>query len=81
MSQQVSEAMPGTVPMKSVTPSSPADTNICKNADFCNVTSCGCCENRRFGGTRRLHHQGKTNQRNMSSVKRNTQLKHFRCVI
>jgi hypothetical protein len=28
-----------------------------KNGDFCDVTPCGCCKIRRFGGTYRLHHQ------------------------
>jgi hypothetical protein len=34
-----------------------------KNAVFCDVTPCGCCKNRRFGGTYRLHHRGGNNQR------------------
>jgi hypothetical protein len=29
-----------------------------KNAVFWDVTSCGFCKNRRFGGAYRLHHQG-----------------------
>jgi hypothetical protein len=29
-----------------------------KNAIFSDVTPCGSCKNRRFGGTYRLHHQG-----------------------
>jgi hypothetical protein len=29
-----------------------------KNADFWDVTPYGCCKNRLFGGTYRLHHQG-----------------------
>jgi hypothetical protein len=29
-----------------------------KNAVFWDVTSCGSCKNRHFGGTYRLHHQG-----------------------
>jgi hypothetical protein len=29
-----------------------------KNAVFWDVTLCGSCKNRRFGGTYRLHHQG-----------------------
>jgi hypothetical protein len=28
-----------------------------KNAVFWDVTSCGCCKKRRFGGTQCLHHQ------------------------
>jgi hypothetical protein len=29
-----------------------------KNSLFCDVTPCGSCKNRRFGGTQRFHHQG-----------------------
>jgi hypothetical protein len=29
-----------------------------KNGVFWDVTPCGFCKNRRFGGTKRLHHQG-----------------------
>jgi hypothetical protein len=36
-------------------------TVMLKNAAFWDVTLCGCCKNRRFGGTCRLHHQGKKN--------------------
>jgi hypothetical protein len=32
-----------------------------KNAVFWEVTQCGSCKNRRFGGTYRLHHQGVKN--------------------
>jgi hypothetical protein len=32
-----------------------------KNAVFWDVTPCGSCKNRRFGGIYRLHHQGDTN--------------------
>jgi hypothetical protein len=32
------------------------------NAVFWNVTPCGSCKNRRFGGTWRLHHQGDKNR-------------------
>jgi hypothetical protein len=41
-----------------------------KNVIFWDVTPCGSCKNRRFGGTYRLHHQGDKNQgaRNVSSV-------------
>jgi hypothetical protein len=34
-----------------------------KNAVVWDVTPCGCRKNQRFGGTYRLHHQGKKNQR------------------
>jgi hypothetical protein len=30
-----------------------------KNGVFWDVTPCGSCKNRRFGGTQRLHHKGK----------------------
>jgi positive regulator of sigma E activity len=33
-----------------------------KNAVFWDVTSCGSCESRRFGGTYRLHYQGDKNR-------------------
>jgi hypothetical protein len=33
-----------------------------KNAVFWEVTLCGSCKNRRFGGTWRLHHQGDKNR-------------------
>jgi hypothetical protein len=33
-----------------------------KNAFFLDVTLCGSCKNRRFGGTYRLHHQGDKNR-------------------
>jgi hypothetical protein len=33
-----------------------------KNALFWDVTPCGSCKNRRFGGTQRLHHQGDKNR-------------------
>jgi hypothetical protein len=33
-----------------------------KNGLFWNVTSCGSYNNRRFGGTLRLHHQGDMNR-------------------
>jgi hypothetical protein len=29
-----------------------------KNVVFWDVTPCGCCKNRRFGGTYRLHYRG-----------------------
>jgi hypothetical protein len=34
-----------------------------KNAVFWDVTPCGSCKNRRFGGTYYLHHYGEKNQR------------------
>jgi hypothetical protein len=33
-----------------------------KNAVFWDVTSCGSCNNQRFGKTLRLHHQGDKNR-------------------
>jgi hypothetical protein len=33
-----------------------------KNASFWDVTPCGSCRNRIFGGTYRLHHQGDKNR-------------------
>jgi hypothetical protein len=33
-----------------------------RNGVFWNVTPCGSCKNRRFGGTYRLHHQGDNNR-------------------
>jgi hypothetical protein len=33
-----------------------------KNGVFWDVTPCGSCKNRRFGGAYRLHHQGKMNR-------------------
>jgi hypothetical protein len=46
-----------------------------KNAVFWDVTACGSCKNRRFGGKYHLHHQGDKNfqARNVSS---NQQQKH-----
>jgi hypothetical protein len=44
-----------------------------KNVVFWDVTPCGCCKNRRFGGKYRLNHQGDKNRRaghNVSSVLR-----------
>jgi hypothetical protein len=35
---------------------------VLKNAVFRDVTPCGYCKNRRFGGTYRLHHQGGKNK-------------------
>jgi hypothetical protein len=34
-----------------------------ENAVFWDVTQCGSCKNRRFGGTHHLHHQGDENRR------------------
>jgi hypothetical protein len=39
-----------------------------KNGVFFDVTMCGSCKNRRFGGTYRLHHQSGKNQRDMNNV-------------
>jgi hypothetical protein len=39
-----------------------------KNAVFCDVTQSGSCNNRRFGGTYRLHHQGDKNRRARNNV-------------
>jgi hypothetical protein len=42
-----------------------------KNAVFCDVTPCGSCKNRCFGGRYRFRHQGDKNQRarnNLSSM-------------
>jgi hypothetical protein len=43
-----------------------------KNADLLDVTPCGSCKNRSFGGIYRLHHQGDKNwsaRKNISSSK------------
>jgi hypothetical protein len=44
-----------------------------KNGVFWDVTPCGSCKNRRFGGTYRLHHQGDKNRwtRNNASLTSN----------
>jgi hypothetical protein len=47
-----------------------------KNAVFWNVTPCGSCKNRRFGGMYRLHHQGDKNWRARNNVSSNYQPKH-----
>jgi hypothetical protein len=39
-----------------------------KNAVFWDVTRCGCCKNRRFRGTLRLHHQGYQKRRTKTDV-------------
>jgi hypothetical protein len=36
--------------------------------NFLDVTPCGCCKNRRFGGKYRLHHQGVKNQQARNNV-------------
>jgi hypothetical protein len=41
---------------------------IMKNAVFLDVTPCGSCKNRRFGGTYGLHHQRETNRRSPNNV-------------
>jgi hypothetical protein len=38
------------------------DFMMMKNGVFSDVTSCGSCKNRRFGGTLRLLHQGGKNR-------------------
>jgi hypothetical protein len=40
-----------------------------KNAVFWDVTPCGSCKNRRFGGTYRLHHHCGKNQLARNNVK------------
>jgi hypothetical protein len=42
-----------------------------KNAVFWDVTHCGFRENRRFGGTSRLDHQGDKSLRTRNNVSRN----------
>jgi hypothetical protein len=42
--------------------------NTLKNSVFCDVTPCGCCKDRRFGETYRLHHQAENNQRASNST-------------
>jgi hypothetical protein len=37
-------------------------TRVLRNGVFWDVTPCGSCKNRRFGGTWRLHHQGDKNR-------------------
>jgi hypothetical protein len=46
-----------------------------KNVIFWDVTPCGSCKNRRFGGTYRLHQQGRMSQR-ARYVSSNWKLKH-----
>jgi hypothetical protein len=45
-----------------------------KNDIFWNVTSCGSCKIRRFGGTQHLHHQGDKNILNRNNASCNLQL-------
>jgi hypothetical protein len=45
------------------------------NSVFWDVTLCGCCKNRRFGGVYRLHHQDEKNYR-ARNVSSSYQLKH-----
>jgi hypothetical protein len=42
-----------------------------KNSVFWDVTPCGSCKNRRFGGTYRLLHQGDKNRSTRNNVSRN----------
>jgi hypothetical protein len=42
--------------------------SLMKNVIFWDVTSCGSCKNRLFGGTCRLHHQGDHNRRARNNV-------------
>jgi hypothetical protein len=42
-----------------------------KNAFFWDMTPCGCCQNRRFGGMYHLHYQVEKNQRARNSVSSN----------
>jgi hypothetical protein len=42
-----------------------------KNAVFWNMTPCGSCKNRRFGGMYRLHDHGEKNQRARNNVSSN----------
>jgi hypothetical protein len=42
-----------------------------KNAVFWDVAPCGSCNNRRFGGTYRHHHQGDKNQGDRNNVSGN----------
>jgi hypothetical protein len=39
-----------------------------QNAVLWDVTPCGSCKNRRFGGMERLYHQGDKNQRARNNV-------------
>jgi hypothetical protein len=46
-----------------------------KNVVFWDLTPCGSCNSRRFGGTYHLHHQGDKNSRARNSVSSNQQSK------
>jgi hypothetical protein len=41
------------------------------------LTPCGCCKNRRFGGTYRLHYHGDDNRRARSNVSSNYHIVFF----
>jgi hypothetical protein len=47
-----------------------------KNGVFWDVTPCGSCKNRRFGGTSRLHHQGDKNRSTRKNSSCNLQPTH-----
>jgi hypothetical protein len=47
-----------------------------KNAFFWDVSPCGPCNNQRFGGTYRLHHQGDMNRCTKNNVSRNKEPTH-----
>jgi hypothetical protein len=47
-----------------------------KNVVFWDVTTCGSCKNRHFGGTYRFHHLGDMNRRARNTVSSNKQPKH-----
>jgi hypothetical protein len=49
---------------------------ILKNGVFWDVTPCGCCKRRRFGGTYRLHRQGDKNRRGRNNISSNWQPKY-----
>jgi hypothetical protein len=51
-------------------------TATMNNAVFWDVTPCGSCNIRRFGGTYRLHHQRDKNRRTRNNVISNWQPKH-----
>jgi hypothetical protein len=52
-----------------------------KNAVFWDVEPCWTCTNRRFGGTRRLHHQGDSNRLARNNDNSNYQLLLLRSVL
>jgi hypothetical protein len=45
--------------------------NFLKNAVFWDVTPCGSCKNRRFGGKYRLHYQRENDHRDRNNVSSN----------